>query len=104
MASTAAGGAAQAPTPSEYIVHHLGHLSTGYQKTVVDFSIINLDTIFWSVMMGVVACFLMYKAASRATSGVPGRFQAWKAYFLTTEWFPQPTSTAPSACRSACLP
>jgi F-type H+-transporting ATPase subunit a len=35
-----------------------------------------MDTLFWSVTLGVVTCFLMWLAARRATSGVPGRFQA----------------------------
>lgn len=74
MASTAAG---HAPTPSEYIVHHLGHLSTKHQDKIVDFSIINMDTVFWSVFAGVLGCFLMWLAARKATSGVPGRFQAF---------------------------
>lgn len=78
MASTTAEGAAgHAPTASEYIVHHLGHLSTKHQEKMVDFSIINMDTVFWSVFAGVVGCFLMWLAARRATSGVPGRFQAF---------------------------
>ncbi|MDB5767904.1 MAG: atpB [Collimonas fungivorans] len=64
-------------TPSEYIVHHLGHFSTGHQTKIVDFSIINIDTIFWSVFAGVVGCLLMYLAARKATAGVPGRFQAF---------------------------
>jgi F-type H+-transporting ATPase subunit a len=71
-----AGAEHHAPTASEYIVHHLGHLSTKHQTSIVDFSIINIDTVFWSVMMGVVGCLLMYLAARKATSGVPGRFQA----------------------------
>jgi F-type H+-transporting ATPase subunit a len=66
-----------APTASEYIVHHLGHLSTGYQTSVVDFSVWNIDTIFWSVIAGALGCLLMYLAARKATSGVPGRFQAF---------------------------
>jgi F-type H+-transporting ATPase subunit a len=70
-------GAAHAPTASEYIVHHLGHLSTKHQDKIVDFTIFNLDTIFWSVFAGVVGCLLMYLAARKATSGVPGRFQAF---------------------------
>jgi F-type H+-transporting ATPase subunit a len=70
------GAAAHAPTASEYIVHHLGHLSTKHQDKIIDFSIINMDTVFWSVAMGVLGCFLMWLAARRATSGVPGRFQA----------------------------
>ncbi|MDB5798814.1 MAG: atpB [Paucimonas sp.] len=65
-----------APTASEYIVHHLGHLSSHHQDKIIDFSVINMDTIFWSVAMGILGCFLMWKAASRATAGVPGRFQA----------------------------
>ncbi|GIZ54087.1 F0F1 ATP synthase subunit A [Noviherbaspirillum aridicola] len=77
MASTAVDGAAHAPTASEYIVHHLGHLSTKHQEKIVDFSIINMDTVFWSVTMGVVGCFVMWLAARRATSGVPGRLQAF---------------------------
>lgn len=77
MASTASESAAHALTASEYIVHHLGHLSTRHQDKIVDFSIINLDTIFWSVLVGVLGCFFMWRAARRSTSGVPGRFQAF---------------------------
>jgi F-type H+-transporting ATPase subunit a len=70
--------AMQAPTAGEYVVHHLGHLTnTGKPQTaIVDFSIINFDTIFWSVTLGALAVFLMWRAASKATAGVPGRFQA----------------------------
>lgn len=67
---------AHAPTPSEYIVHHLGHFSTKHQDKIVDFSIINIDTIFWSVFVGIIGCLIMYMAARKATAGVPGRFQA----------------------------
>jgi F-type H+-transporting ATPase subunit a len=82
MATQLAEGAAeqaavQAPTASEYIVHHLHHLSTKNQHSIVDFSIINMDTLFWSIAMGVLGCFVMWLAARRATSGVPGRFQAF---------------------------
>jgi F-type H+-transporting ATPase subunit a len=65
-----------APTASEYIKHHLGHFSTHHQDKIVDFSIFNMDTIFWSIFAGVVGCFILYLAARKATSGVPGRFQA----------------------------
>jgi len=75
---TAAGAAAEhAPTASEYIVHHLGHFSTHHQEKIVDFSIINMDTLFWSVAMGVLGCLVMYMAARHATAGVPGRLQAF---------------------------
>ncbi|HJV83078.1 F0F1 ATP synthase subunit A [Noviherbaspirillum sp.] len=77
MSSPASEVAEHAPTASEYIVHHLGHLSTHHQEKIVDFSIINMDTIFWSLAAGVFGCLLMWMAARRATSGVPGRFQAF---------------------------
>jgi len=76
MATELAAGAAHAPTATEYIKHHLGHLSNGHQHSVVDFSIFNFDTIFWAVTMGVIGSFVMYLAARKATAGVPGRFQA----------------------------
>ena len=64
------------PTAGEYIVHHLHNLQAGHQKAVVDFSVINLDSVFWSVALGGLGCWLLWLAARKATSGVPGRFQA----------------------------
>ncbi|MDL2338454.1 MAG: F0F1 ATP synthase subunit A [Pseudomonadota bacterium] len=65
-------------TSGEYIVHHLTHLSTDGRKPagLVDFSIVNYDSIIFSTLLGVLGCFLLWRAASKATSGVPGRFQA----------------------------
>ena len=67
---------ANAPTASEYIVHHLQHLQNIKQKSIIDFSVINLDSISVSVILGVLGIFVMWLAARTATSGVPGRFQA----------------------------
>lgn len=69
--------AGSAPTAGEYIVHHLGHLTnTGKpQSAIIDFSVINLDTLFWSVTLGLLTIFVLWLAARKATSGVPGRFQ-----------------------------
>jgi F-type H+-transporting ATPase subunit a len=74
----ATGHEANAPTAGEYIVHHLTHLNTtGHAQTsIVDWSVINLDSLFWSVLLGVVTLFLLWRATSKATSGVPGRFQS----------------------------
>ena len=66
----------QGLTAGEYIVHHLQHLQNQKQSAVVDFSVFNFDSIFYATLLGVVGCFLLYRAAARATSGVPGRFQA----------------------------
>jgi F-type H+-transporting ATPase subunit a len=72
----AEGQAGHAPTAGEYIVHHLQHLQTGKQTSVVDFSIVNMDSVFWAVSLGIVGCWLLWLGARRATSGVPGRYQA----------------------------
>jgi F-type H+-transporting ATPase subunit a len=66
----------QGPTSGEYIVHHLTHWQNKAQTEVVDFTVFNIDTIFYSVLLGIIGCFLLWKAASKATSGAPGRFQA----------------------------
>ncbi|MDR0702221.1 MAG: F0F1 ATP synthase subunit A [Azoarcus sp.] len=69
--------AAQGPSPGEYIRHHLTHLNNAGEKQagIVDWSVINYDTLFYSVGLGLLAVFLLWRAARRATSGVPGRFQ-----------------------------
>ena len=66
----------QAPSASEYIVHHLTHWQTKPQTEIVDFSVFNIDSLFFSMLLGVLGCFFLWKAARKATSGVPGRFQA----------------------------
>jgi len=72
----------QGPTAGEYIQHHLQHLQKNFafedakQKSIVDFSVFNLDSLFFSIVLGIVGCFFLWKAARKATSGVPGRFQA----------------------------
>jgi F-type H+-transporting ATPase subunit a len=63
-------------TPGEYIIHHLTHFGTGKPKGLVDFSVVNFDSVVISITLGVITCFLLWRAARKATSGVPGRFQA----------------------------
>lgn len=69
--------ASQAPTATEYIVHHLTHNATEKQKFIVDFSVINLDTLFFSIACLLLTLLVLRAAARRVTSGVPGRFQAF---------------------------
>ena len=66
----------QAPTATEYIVHHLTHLSTAKQGFIVDFSVFNVDTIFFSVVCLLLTLWMLRAAAKRATAGVPTKFQA----------------------------
>ena len=68
--------AEHAPSAGEYIVHHLTHYQNKEMGGIIDFSVVNLDSIFWSVLLGVIGTFLLWRAASRATAGAPGRFQA----------------------------
>ena len=67
--------AAEALTATEYIKHHMAHLASAHQGAVVDFSIVNYDTIFFSVLMLAVMFFLLRAGAKKATSGVPGKMQ-----------------------------
>ena len=57
-------------TPTEYISEHLQNLNSlgGKQTSIVDFSVINLDTVFWSLLMGLVTVFVLWLAARKAAS------------------------------------
>jgi len=63
-------------TAGEYIVHHLTFLQNKTPNNVVDFSVLNFDSMFWSIVLGIVGSFFLWRAARKATAGVPGRFQA----------------------------
>ncbi|AOB32947.1 ATP synthase subunit A [Bordetella sp. H567] len=62
---------------SEYIQHHLVHLNNiGEKQTAIaNFGVINYDSLFWSILMGAVVVFFLWRAARQASTGVPGRFQ-----------------------------
>ena len=71
--SAAEHAAAAGPANStEYITHHLTHFSVGH-----GFWTWNIDTIFMSVLLGLVTIALFYSASRKATSGVPGKWQAF---------------------------
>ena len=62
--------AEHAPSGSEYIVHHLGNLKHGE-----GFWTFNLDSIFFSVLLGLLFVGSFWLVARKATTGVPGKFQ-----------------------------
>jgi len=64
------------PTAGEYIVHHLTHWRNKELVGPFDLTVINIDSTIFTILLGVIGCFLLWKAARKATSGVPGRFQA----------------------------
>jgi len=76
MSVEAHEAAEHAPTAGEYIVHHLTFLSNKGSSAPFDMSVVHWDSIFFSIVLGVIGCLLLWKAARAATSGVPGRFQA----------------------------
>lgn len=69
---------------SEYISHHLTHLSSGTQNALFDPSIVHWDTLFFSLLSAAVLILLLRLAARRATAGVPGKFQL--AVEILIEW------------------
>ncbi|MCF0252884.1 MAG: F0F1 ATP synthase subunit A [Duodenibacillus sp.] len=62
-------------TPTQYIVHHLTHNASGKMSSIVDFSVINFDTVVFSVLALCITLWLLYKGAKKATNGVPGKWQ-----------------------------
>jgi F-type H+-transporting ATPase subunit a len=61
----------QTLTAGDYIIHHLHHLQVGK-----GFWTFNLDSIGYSLLLGVLGCWLLRHVARGVTSGVPGRLQA----------------------------
>lgn len=70
LTAAAEGGGA-----TDYIVHHETFLTNRAPQGIVDFSVINYDTVFFSVLLAVLFAGAFYLAARRATTGVPGKFQ-----------------------------
>ena len=77
-------------TSNEYINHHLtnwtfgNHPTEGWivaetkqQASEMGFNAIHLDSMLWSIGLGVLFCAIFYMVAKRATSGVPGKMQAF---------------------------
>jgi len=76
-------------TAGEYIQHHLQNLTYGKhpdghwgfahsaaEAKAMGFWAIHVDTMAWSLILGVVFYLLFRGVAKKATSGVPGRLQA----------------------------
>lgn len=75
--------ASEVMTPADYIKHHLQSLTSLSDVTegqglrnIADFSFINIDAVFFAILLGALGSYLLYRGAKTATAGVPGRFQA----------------------------
>ncbi len=67
---------------ASYIQHHLGYLELDLKTMQVGpdahgFWVLNLDSVLFSVALGVLFIAMFWPMARRATSGVPGRFQTF---------------------------
>ncbi len=60
---------------TEYIQHHMAHLQSVHQNGIVDFSVLNYDTLFFSVLAMLCMIFVLRLGAKNATAGVPGKMQ-----------------------------
>lgn len=60
---------------TEYILHHQTFLSNGKPHGIVDFHVINYDTVFFSVLLAVVFFGLFWTVARTGTAGLPGKLQ-----------------------------
>lgn len=65
----------EALSPTGYMLHHLAHNASGKMSSIIDFSVINYDTIVFSVLTLCIGLWCLYKAARKATNGVPGKWQ-----------------------------
>lgn len=88
------------PTTTEYIQHHLTNLTYGKMPAVTDasgnivqestwkfaanaaeiqqmgFNAFHVDSLLWSLGLGIIFCLIFRSVAKAANSGVPGKFQS----------------------------
>ncbi len=71
--------ASQSSRIGEYITHHLTFLTNKPQTSIIDFSVVNYDTVFFSVLLAVLFAASFYWAARRAVAnpGAPRGFQSF---------------------------
>jgi F-type H+-transporting ATPase subunit a len=67
--------AEQAPGATEYILHHQSFLSNKAAHGIVDFTVINYDTVFFSVVLALAFFGLFWMVARKASAGVPSKVQ-----------------------------
>jgi len=76
--------AGEISTPQEYIGHHLNNLQLDLRTfelvnphdAPATFWVLNIDSMFFSLVLGFIFLVLFRKVAKTATSGVPGKLQA----------------------------
>lgn len=78
--------ASEYATSKEYIQHHLSNFTmcsvdgqVAFNKACKEsgFWAIHVDTMVWSILLGVLFLYVFRKVAAKATTGVPGKLQAF---------------------------
>jgi F-type H+-transporting ATPase subunit a len=67
--------AAETPNLTEYITHHITFLTNRQPVGLIDFAVVNYDSVFFSIALAIVFLATFSLAAQRCSIGVPGRFQ-----------------------------
>ena len=67
--------AAETPNLTEYISHHITFLTNKQPVGLIDFSVVDFDSVFFSIALAVLFFGVFFVAARRCASGVPGKFQ-----------------------------
>lgn len=71
---------------TNYIKHHLTYLSFNLKEMNQShggFWTLNLDTLFFSCFIGVLACLFLYSCARKATTNLPGKLQNFAEIILS---------------------
>jgi F-type H+-transporting ATPase subunit a len=76
--------AEETPNATEYIAHHITFLTNHPAHGLVDFSVVNVDSVFFSVLLAVIFGATFYFVARKATTGTPGKLQNFVE--LVVEW------------------
>lgn len=70
---------------THYIKHHLTYLTYDLKTMSLGnggFWTLNLDTLFFSILLGSLGLFILYAAARRVSTGVPGKLQNFAELML----------------------
>ncbi|HUN74669.1 MAG TPA: F0F1 ATP synthase subunit A [Steroidobacteraceae bacterium] len=65
----------EAESPNQYILHHLTFLTNERPHGLLDFSVVNVDSVFFSVLLAVAFGAAFYAAARQASTGAPSKFR-----------------------------
>lgn len=68
-------------TPSEYIQHHLSFFNKPISEGA-GFWAINVDSLIVSILLGIIGLGFLWWMARRATTGVPGKVQAFVEFLI----------------------